>query len=135
MNIFAADVRRDPVPVGAVAMGVAVFSGFSGAMSRRSLGRTVVALLACATAAAVLPGAAASARSRNLERITTEFVCPRYPAVGEATCLAERRTDIPIRKPAEINATAAPSGYAPADLKSAYNIPSAPVNTTAIPTV
>jgi hypothetical protein len=135
VNICAADVRRDPVPLGAVAVGVAVFAGFSGAKSRTSLGRTVVALLAVATGVAVLPGAAASARSRHLERITTEFVCPRYPVVGQATCLAERRTDVPVRRQAEINATAAPTGFAPADLKSAYNIPAAPVNTTTIPTV
>jgi hypothetical protein len=132
---LAADAGIPAIPVGVVAMGVAVFAGLSGGKSRKSSGRAVAVAISVATAVAVLPGAAASAESRYEKRVTTEFVCPRYPVVGQATCLAERRTDIPVRKPAEISATATPSGYAPADLRSAHNIPSAPVNNTTIPTV
>src|SRR5581483_10405505 len=62
-----------------------------------------------------------------------EFVCARHPKAQVATCLAERRTDIPVRKRGELAAGGGPAGFAPADLASAYNIPAAPVGTT--PTV
>jgi len=50
-------------------------------------------------------------------------VCPQNPEPGYATCLAERRTDIAPRARTDFGATAVPSGFAPVDLKSAYNIP------------
>jgi subtilase family serine protease len=53
--------------------------------------------------------------------------CPAYPPVGYATCDALRRTDIAART-ATPNAgpnALTPSGYTPADLQSAYKLPSA----------
>jgi len=50
-------------------------------------------------------------------------VCPQHPDAGYATCLALRRTDIAPRRAAAPALAAAPAGYAPADLGSAYNIP------------
>ncbi|MGI8881405.1 MAG: hypothetical protein ACR2KJ_13045 [Jatrophihabitans sp.] len=47
-------------------------------------------------------------------------LCSATPQKGFAACLAERRTD--IIQPDSLNA--APSGLGPADLTSAYNLPS-----------
>jgi subtilase family serine protease len=116
-------------------MGVAVFAGWFRAQSQSqsSRGRAAAILVAVLTAVAVVPGTPATAAANGPERVTTEFVCARHPGPDEATCLAERRTDIPVRKRGEVTAQAAPSGYAPTDLQSAYHIPSAPV--TGTPTV
>jgi hypothetical protein len=91
-----------------------------------------VLLVAVTTAAAVLQGVAGASQTRPAG-VHTEFECARHPERGTATCLAERRTDIPVRKRAEVTSAAAPSGYAPADLSSAYHIPAAPIGTA--PTV
>ncbi|BCJ34120.1 peptidase S8 [Actinocatenispora thailandica] len=47
------------------------------------------------------------------------------PTAGHAHCLAEMRTDVHRSNAAVRRAAATPSGYGPADLQSAYNLPSA----------
>jgi subtilase family serine protease len=52
-----------------------------------------------------------------------ERVCVRHPASGHATCFAERRTDVTPLARSAIATPAAIKGYSPAELKSAYAIP------------
>lgn len=52
-------------------------------------------------------------------------VCGKVPA-GYARCFAEIRTDTPaVKHAAGANAATAPSGFGPADLHAAYNLPTA----------
>jgi len=53
----------------------------------------------------------------------SERVCARHPAPGYATCFAERRTDVKPLARSAIASPAAIKGYSPAELKSAYAIP------------
>jgi subtilase family serine protease len=53
----------------------------------------------------------------------SERVCARQPAPGHATCFAERRTDVKPLARSVIASPAAIKGYSPAELRSAYAIP------------
>ncbi|WP_330339707.1 putative Ig domain-containing protein [Streptomyces sp. NBC_00557] len=55
------------------------------------------------------------------QKVPTEHLCGR-PSPGHAACFAQRRTDIKQRLAAAV-AAAAPSGLSPANLHSAYNLP------------
>src|SRR5215470_550386 len=55
------------------------------------------------------------------DRIPYQPVCST-PKKGEDTCYALRRTDVKAFK--GLRTAAAPTGYGPADLLSAYNLPS-----------
>ncbi|KUO13635.1 putative Ig domain-containing protein [Streptomyces sp. DSM 15324] len=58
------------------------------------------------------------------EKVPTTHLCGE-PAPGHATCFAQRRTDIKQRLATALAAAAAaPSGLSPANLHSAYNLPS-----------
>jgi hypothetical protein len=56
------------------------------------------------------------------QKVPTTHLCGK-PAPGHAACFAQRRTDIRQRL-ASAMAAAAPSGLSPANLHSAYNLPS-----------
>ncbi|WP_055495086.1 putative Ig domain-containing protein [Streptomyces sp. TP-A0356] len=55
------------------------------------------------------------------QKVPTQHLCGK-PAPGHASCFAQRRTDIEQRLAAAV--AAAPSGLSPANLHSAYNLPS-----------
>lgn len=55
------------------------------------------------------------------QKVPTEHLCAA-PEPGHASCFAQRRTDIAQRLAATV--AAAPSGLSPANLHSAYNLPS-----------
>jgi Subtilase family len=82
--------------------------GFGAALSAFALLATALS----ATAAAGPPPAPQSQR-----------VCAPDPAPGYATCFAERRTDVDPRPRSAVASPAAIEGYSPADLRSAYAIP------------
>jgi len=63
---------------------------------------------------------AAESLPHNVKR-----VCKWPPTSGDVACLVLQRTDITARL-GRFAAGAAPSGYGPADLHSAYNLPSGP---------
>ncbi|MEU6351640.1 putative Ig domain-containing protein [Streptomyces sp. NPDC047072] len=56
------------------------------------------------------------------QKVPTTHLCAT-PAAGHASCFAQRRTDIKQRLATAL-AAAAPSGLSPANLHSAYNLPS-----------
>ncbi|MEU6515772.1 putative Ig domain-containing protein [Streptomyces sp. NPDC046978] len=56
------------------------------------------------------------------QKVPTQHLCGA-PTAGHASCFAQRRTDIEQRL-ASATAAAAPSGLSPANLHSAYNLPS-----------
>ncbi|WP_340378648.1 putative Ig domain-containing protein [Streptomyces sp. SS7] len=106
---------------------------------------TVAGLLAAPTAGAQPAARTAAATSRTTqnakaltapdrqtvhstgtagEKVPTTHLCGD-PAPGHATCFAQRRTDIKQRLATALAAAAAaPSGLSPANLHSAYNLPS-----------
>jgi len=92
---------------------------------RSRAARTGVALVTLALLSSPLSQTAQAATSkRTSSGVPAANVCPQHPAHGYSTCLAMRRTDVPARTRAALaTAAAVPSGYAPGDLKSAYNIP------------
>ncbi|MGI5139711.1 MULTISPECIES: putative Ig domain-containing protein [unclassified Streptomyces] len=55
------------------------------------------------------------------QKVSTQHLCGT-PSAGHASCFAQRRTDIKQRLSAAL--AAAPSGLSPANLHSAYNLPS-----------
>lgn len=79
-----------------------------------------IALAVPAAAAGTVPARGTTARSANVRD-----VCP--PVAGQDRCFAVIRTDVHggtgVRGPAAD--AALPAGYGPADLRSAYNLPSA----------
>ena len=100
-----------------------------------SLARWGLAALACAMAA--VGAAPASAQAVQIEHSGNTYhvaVCPRGSnPMGSARCFAHVVTDArgnPLNGKMSPNATAAPSGYGPADLRSAYNITSSGTTTT-----
>ena len=54
---------------------------------------------------------------------TYTSLCPE-PAPGQAGCFVLARTDVAARTAGEVSPATGPSGYSPADLQSAYNLPS-----------
>jgi hypothetical protein len=91
--------------------------------SRRRIARASVVLSALSLLAAAAGQDAASAASSG-STVTYTNVCPVHPAKGQMTCLSMRRTDIKSKTRAQMAAAATtPSGFAPASLASAYDIP------------
>jgi subtilase family serine protease len=73
-------------------------------------------------AAATAPRAVAGANPAAPATPASAAVCP--PAgPGYAACLSLYRTDIPARSRSQVTPLALPSGYGPASLQSAYNLP------------
>ena len=83
--------------------------------------RTLLAAVATVVAAVLTPVAAAAAPAPPTPH-AAEHVCPQQPKPGEVTCFALQRTD--VKGAAGVHANAAPAGYGPSDLDSAYNLPS-----------
>lgn len=93
--------------------------------------------LAALTGAMAAFGAApASAQAVQIEHSGNTFhvaVCPHGNPFGTGRCFAHVVTDArgnPLNGKANPSATAAPSGYGPADLRGAYNITSSGTTTT-----
>jgi subtilase family serine protease len=78
------------------------------------------ALLALALLAT---GLGSTAAAHPTPRPHSERVCMPHPEPGHATCFAERRTDVEPMSRSRIASPAAIKGYSPADLVSAYAIP------------
>ena len=86
----------------------------------RRVGATVVL---CALAAPFVGTTPSVASSPETQRDDVEAVCP--PASpGTVECLALRRTDIAARPASAVSPLTPPLGYGPADLQSAYALPS-----------
>jgi Ricin-type beta-trefoil lectin domain/IPT/TIG domain len=66
--------------------------------------------------------AAASTTTAAANNHDYKAACTTHPARGQAACLALIRTNVPAHKGAHPFVT--PSGYGPAQLQSAYNLPS-----------
>ena len=83
---------------------------------------TGVGTAAVAAIPFALSGTTAQAASAPaLPAAATAHACPA-PTAGSAACMAIVRTD--IASPHTISPAATPAGYGPADLQSAYNLPS-----------
>jgi hypothetical protein len=98
----------------------------------------VVSMALCAASAAVLPAAAAAAASSPGGQAhaapSSAAVCGAA-APGFARCLSWLRTDIAARTRSQVTPLAAPSGYGPASLQSAYNLAGASLSSGAGRTV
>ncbi|MEV6191354.1 putative Ig domain-containing protein [Streptomyces sp. NPDC051920] len=66
------------------------------------------------------------ATGRAGQKVATEHLCAGASRPGEMSCFAQRRTDIAQKLAAQVSpdAAAAVSGLSPANLHSAYNLPS-----------
>lgn len=93
----------------------------------RAGGRLASAVLVVAFAAALAPGVVASPSPTVLTAAVNHPASPVCgpAAPGFARCHVLLRTDIPARARWQVTAAAAPSGYGPPDLQSAYALPSA----------
>ena len=81
------------------------------------------AAAAAAPAPVAVPASTPAAATRpSISRTPVEPVCG-LAARGYAHCLALRRTDIAATPAAAMSPSATPSGFGPADLKSAYALP------------
>jgi subtilase family serine protease len=89
-------------------------------------GLTVVVTGAAVALSAVAANAGPASGSTGAAPRTTSVAhsCSQTPAPGHATCFALRRTDAAALSP-RTAAAAAPPGYGPADLRSAYKLSSA----------
>jgi subtilase family serine protease len=81
------------------------------------VGGTALAM-ALATQALATPAPAASSR------VETVHSCSQKVSAGQYTCFAERRSDLGFKTRKQVQALAAPSGYGPTSLQSAYKLPS-----------
>lgn len=88
---------------------------------------TLVAAAVLAVAAPVAPGAVASAAPGAAQRAAdVRPACAPVTRLGVATCMSLVRTDVTQRSAAALHGQAPVGfGYGPADLQSAYNLPSA----------
>jgi subtilase family serine protease len=82
------------------------------------VGGTALATALSTPAAATPSGAAATS-------VKTVNSCSQQIAAGHYTCFAERRSDLGFKTKKQVEALAAPSGYGPSSLQSAYALPSA----------
>jgi hypothetical protein len=84
------------------------------------VGGTAVAM-ALSTQALATPAGPASTTVKTVNS------CSQTVSVGHYTCFAQRRSDLGFTSKAKVNASAlaAPSGYGPSSLQSAYKLPSA----------
>jgi hypothetical protein len=91
-------------------------------MSRvtRRIAATVLLGALAAQLFGMAPSVAASAGTQSAD---VEAVCPAATP-GTAQCLALLRTDIAARPASAVSALTPPPGYGPADLQSAYGLPS-----------
>ncbi|GAB2731017.1 putative Ig domain-containing protein [Kitasatospora kifunensis] len=89
--------------------------------------RALTALLPSATLVALgllAPTAqAATPQSTASDHVAVKRVCAEPTHPGQMACLALARTD--VAEPHAISPNAAPSGFGPSDLDSAYNLPTA----------
>jgi Carboxypeptidase regulatory-like domain/Kelch motif len=121
------------VPVGGIleeplAFGAAAVPQGRSQMSRKFLRRLGVALAAVATAglAVAAPAPAhAAAPGPGSKADSVRALCAGPQKKGELSCFALARTDIAGRTGVLAPHAAAPAGYGPADLQSAYALPSA----------
>ncbi len=94
-------------------------------IARRAGPSVALAIVASSFLGVVSPVAGASAKPD----VTVEAVCPAATP-GTAACLALKRTDIAVRPATAASPlTSPPSGLGPADIKSAYALPSGPAGT------
>ncbi len=84
--------------------------------------RHIGAVVLLGALAAPLFGALPAAASAPPETVAVEAVCPA-PAPGHAECLALRRTDIAARPASAMTPNSTPAGFGPADIQSAYALP------------
>ena len=93
---------------------------------RLTISAAVLAVLCAGLSPLAAPAVAAApseVRSAGLQVSNVEAVCaPATP--GTARCLALRRTDLAALPAAAVSPLTSPSGYGPADLQSAYALPS-----------
>src|SRR5664280_2064138 len=89
----------------------------TGVTRRIAASLALVALTAASLGTAPSVAAAGAKQSANVEA-----VCPA-PTPGTAQCLALRRTDIGARPGSAVSPLLTPSGYGPADIQSAYALP------------
>jgi hypothetical protein len=83
----------------------------------------LLAAVALGALAAPFVGPAPSvASSPTTQSAIAEAVCPA-PTPGTAQCFALRRTDIAARSASAVSPQTPPTGYGPADLQSAYALP------------
>jgi hypothetical protein len=80
-------------------------------------------LAAGAAIAAVGLSASALTNSAGAQTPTFAHSCAQHVAKGYFTCFALKRTD--IKQPKVLAAAAAPNGYGPSDIQSAYQLPAA----------
>ncbi|MBO0827976.1 MAG: S53 family peptidase [Streptosporangiales bacterium] len=85
--------------------------------SRRLLAAAVVAVLVTP----VLAGTANAAQRAGSSGLHAHRTCTTAPTKGHASCYAEVLANSKSKKP---HTTAAPNGYGPADIQSAYALPS-----------
>ena len=69
----------------------------------------------------LLTASPAAAASATASAVQVKHLCAKPTAPGQMACLAEARTDVVRHMSLAPNAI--PSGYGPADLQSAYNLP------------
>ena len=84
--------------------------------------RVAAAVALCALAAPFVGPAPSVASSPGTQSAHVEALCPA-PTPGTAQCFALRRTDIAARPASAVSPLTPPSGYGPADLQSAYALP------------
>lgn len=83
---------------------------------------SVMAVVSAGLPVAAAAGAESAGASPQQSKPSVEQVCDA-PQPGKVGCFAMRRTDLGVRR-GDVSATAPPSGFGPADLQSAYNLPS-----------
>jgi subtilase family serine protease len=90
--------------------------------------RVAAAVVLCSLAAQLFGSAPSVAASAGAQGIDVKAVCPAATP-GTAQCLALLRTDIAARPASAVSALTPPSGYGPADIQSAYALPSGSTGT------
>ena len=85
--------------------------------------RIAAAVALCALAAPFFGTAPSVASSPGTQGATVAALCPAATP-GTAQCFALRRTDIAARPASAVSPLSLPAGYGPADLRSAYALPS-----------
>ncbi|WEO96705.1 hypothetical protein A6P39_023255 [Streptomyces sp. FXJ1.172] len=100
-----------------------MLSGRHRAASTALLSTTALISTALSTGWLTAAASAAPATAPAKGAAHVKHLCAHATTPGHVACLAEARTDILQRLTVSPNTT--PSGYGPADLQSAYNLPSA----------
>ncbi len=84
----------------------------------------VVLVGSTALATAVATPALATPATSSSTTVKTVHSCNQTVSAGHYTCFAERRSDVGFTPKSELAAAAAPSGFGPSSLQSAYALPS-----------